>query len=166
MRPQGLNHAAYVTWDTAATARFYAEVLGMRLVGHALGNEASTGPTKRFLHTFFEMGDGSCLAFFEIEGVAREDYKSPVPVWARHIALSVGSEEELQDWLQRLRAHNVEFVGPKDHEGVWTSVYFFDPNGIRLELTYQKRPLGEADAVAAQDAVHQWATEHHQAALR
>jgi glyoxylase I family protein len=158
MRPRGLNHVAYVTWNTAETVRFYTDVLGMRLVGHASGDETSTGPSNRFLHTFFEMGDGSCIAFFEIDGVARETHTSPVPDWARHIALSVGSLDELAQWESKLRQNGVDLVN-RDH-GTWMSIYFFDPNGIRIELTYQNRPLDDTDAAAAQTALKEWVSTH------
>ena len=102
MRPLSLNHVAYVTWNTAETVRFYTQVLGMKLRGHASGTKVSTGETGRFLHTFLEMEDGSHIAFFEIDGVARESHKTPVPAWARHIALNVASEEILAQWLCRM----------------------------------------------------------------
>jgi len=54
----------------------------------------------------------------------------------------------------------VEVLGVTDHEGIWKSIYFFDPNGIRLELTYQTRPLGERDATDAEAAVRRWIAEH------
>ncbi|HEX8968652.1 MAG TPA: VOC family protein [Chloroflexota bacterium] len=159
-----MNHVAYVTWNTAETVRFYTDVLGMRLVGHATGDETSTGPSSRFLHTFFEMEDGSCVAFFEIDGVDRETHVSPVPNWARHLALNVGSLDELESWTQRLRANDVDVIS-RDH-GTWKSIYFFDPNAIRIELTYQVRPLGEADAAAAAVALERWTAEHATAASR
>ncbi len=97
-RPRGLNHAAYLTRDTAKTVTFYTEVLGMRLVGHALDDKVgSTGEAQRFLHTFFEMADGSCIAFFDLEGLADDADQSIVPRWVRHIAFNVGSMEELED---------------------------------------------------------------------
>lgn len=164
MRPLSLNHVAYVTWNTAETVRFYTEVLGMKLRGHASGTRVSTGETGRFLHTFFEMEDGSHIAFFEIDGVDREHHQTPVPSWARHIALNVESEAVLDAWDKRLRAHGVEFVGPVDHDGMWTSIYFFDPNGIRLELTYQARELTDEDEAKAKAVAHEWALEHGQIA--
>lgn len=164
MRPLSLNHVAYVTWNTADTVRFYTEVLGMKLRGHASGTKVSTGETSRFLHTFLEMEDGSHIAFFEIDGVARESHQTPVPKWARHIALNVASQEILEQWVQRLRLHGVEFVGPIDHDGTWNSIYFFDPNGIRLELTYQSRELTDDDEAKAARAVRDWAREHRQTA--
>ena len=160
MRPLSLNHVAYVTWNTAETVRFYTEVLGMKLRGHASGTKVSTGDTGRFLHTFLEMEDGSHIAFFEIDGVERETHQTPVPGWARHIALNVESQQVLDQWEQRLRAHKVEYIGPIDHEGTWNSIYFFDPNGIRLELTYQNRELTDDDERKAAAAVGAWVKEH------
>ncbi|MEO6625585.1 MAG: VOC family protein [Burkholderiaceae bacterium] len=162
MRPLSLNHVAYVTWNTAETVRFYTRVLGMKLRGHASGVKVSTGEAGRFLHTFLEMQDGSHIAFFEIDGVEHEHHKTPVPSWARHIALNVESEKILGEWEQRLRTHNVEFIGPIDHDGVWKSLYFFDPNGIRLELTYQNRELNDNDEALAAQAVSDWARDHQQ----
>ena len=163
MRPLSLNHVAYVTWNTAETVRFYTQVLGMKLRGHASGTKVSTGNSGRFLHTFLEMEDGSHIAFFEIDGVGRESHTTPVPNWARHIALNVASEQILGEWEQRLRKHGVDFIGPVDHEGTWSSLYFFDPNGIRLELTYQNRELNDNDEALAAQAVREWARDHQQA---
>jgi glyoxylase I family protein len=166
MRPLSLNHVAYVTWNTTETVRFYTEVLGMTLRGHAGGTKVSTGDSGgRFLHTFLEMEDGSHIAFFEIDGVDRESHETPVPTWARHIALNVESEEILAQWEQRLRAHGVDLVGPTEHEGIWRSIYFFDPNGIRLELTYQRRALTDDDQAKAKEAVGRWAKDHGQMEL-
>ena len=163
MRPLSLNHVAYVTWNTAETVRFYTQVLGMKLRGHASGTKVSTGESGRFLHTFLEMEDGSHIAFFEIDGVGRESHATPVPSWARHIALNVASEQILGEWEQRLRQHGIDFIGPVDHDGVWSSLYFFDPNGIRLELTYQNRELNDDDEALAARAVNDWARDHQQA---
>ncbi|MGH9093296.1 MAG: VOC family protein, partial [Acidimicrobiales bacterium] len=80
--------------------------------------------------------------------------------WARHLAMSVDSEEELLSAMRRLKEHGVEVLGPVDHEGVWSSIYFFDPNGVRLELTYQNRALGDDDAAAAHEGVEAWLAEH------
>ncbi|TDD33340.1 VOC family protein [Actinomadura sp. KC06] len=160
-RPRGLNHVAYVTRDTAATKRFYTELLGLRLVGYAMDDSVgSTGEPTTFLHTFFEMGDGSCLAFFEIEGVDVDHHESPLPRWAPHIALSLDSLDEVEAARDRLTAAGIEVKGVVDHEGIWSSIYFFDPNGVRLELTYQNRPLNDDDAAAAEKAVKAWQDEH------
>lgn len=160
MRPISLNHVAYVTWDTAKTVDFYTKVLGMSLRGHAIDTRVSTGESGRFLHTFLEMEDGSHIAFFEIDNVERETHATPVPKWARHIALNVEDEQALDRWQERLREHGVEFTGPFEHEGIWLSIYFFDPNGIRLELTHQRRLLNDEDAARAEVAVAEWTRSH------
>lgn len=156
-RPRGLNHVAYLTRATAATVEFYTNLLGMDLVAHAQDDKVgSTGEEVRFLHTFFGMGDGSCVAFFELDGLPDDEDQTVVPRWVRHLALSVDSLEALDDARRRLVAAGVDVIGPVDHLGIWQSIYFFDPNGIRLELTHQNRSLGEADAAAAAEAVAAW----------
>lgn len=163
-RPTGLNHVAYVTRDTAATRTFYTQVLGMKLVGSAEDEKVgSTGDAGRFLHTFFQLGDGSCVAFFEIEGVQNDHHESPLPRWAPHLALSVGSRDELDSAHKRLTDAGIEVVGVVEHEGIWSSIYFFDPNGVRLELTFQGRELSEDDAVQAASSVDAWIAGHPEA---
>lgn len=161
LRPRSLNHVAYVTCDTARTMAFYTDILKMRLVSYARdASVGSTGEPSAFLHTFFEMADGSCVAFFEIEGVAIDHHESSLPRWAPHLAMSVHSREELEEMQGRLLDAGVEVRGIVEHEGIWSSIYFFDPNGVRLEITYQNRPLDEDDAAAARKAVAEWLGEH------
>ena len=61
-----------------------------------------------------------------------------------HIALRVNTAQELENTKARLQAHGVYVLGGTDHH-IFKSIYFFDPNGIRLELTAQL-----ADAVQMQ----------------
>jgi lactoylglutathione lyase len=146
-----LNHVAYPTFDTAATTRFYTEVMRFRLVDAVRGEI----PPHRFLHTFFAMESGEIIAFFDIVGMARPD-PDHMPEWVRHLALSVDSAETLAAWKIRLRAHGLDVTGPIDHDGVWSSIYFRDPNGLTLELTHQARPLNDADAERAAAMVEAW----------
>lgn len=159
--PRRLNHVAYVTCDTAKTVSFYTELLKMPLVSYARDESvASTGEVSAFLHTFFEMADGSCIAFFEIDGVTTDHHDSPLPLWAPHLAMSVNSREELEEMRRRLLDAGLEVRGVIEHEGIWSSIYFFDPNGVRLEITYQNRQLDDNDAVAARKAVAEWLVDH------
>ena len=155
-RPERLHHAAYLTYDTAATVRWYTEVLGMKFVGYAAGDHVpSTGASDRFFHSFLEMEDGSCIAFFEIEGLDKKADETIVPRWVRHIALKVPSEEALAGYKARLESHGIDVVGVTDHD-FCKSIYFFDPNGIRLELTADVRPFSAEDAQAAAKALGEW----------
>ena len=59
---KGLHHNAYRCRDSEETRGFYEDFLGLRLVS---AFEIDEG---RGLHSFFEMDDASCLAFFEVPG--------------------------------------------------------------------------------------------------
>lgn len=158
----GLNHVAYVTEDTAKTRRFYEEVLGFPLVAAVRNDyDPETQSTRRSLHTFFAMGNGEVIAFFEIEGV-KQAPRDEAPVWARHFAMSVESRAQLDEWHARLRAHGVEVTDVVDHGGLWFSIYFMDPNGVLLELTHQTRPLNADDAAAANAMLEQWVKDREE----
>jgi catechol-2,3-dioxygenase len=55
------------------------------------------------------------------------------PVWVQHIALRLGSLDELHAAKAHLEGLGIEVLGPT-HHGIFKSIYFFDPNGHRLEL--------------------------------
>ncbi len=151
-----LNHVAYLTEDSAATAKFYTEVLGFPLVGAVRNDYDPEADLHRpSLHTFFSMGSGEVIAFFEIDGVAIPP-KDPVPTWARHFAMNVSSREELLAWRQRLIDHDVRVTDVVDHDGVWYSIYFLDPNQVLLEFTYQSRELTADDAAKAERMLADW----------
>jgi len=154
--PLNVNHMAFPTWDTEATRAFYCDVLGFRLVGAVQEDRVpSTGDETPFLHSFFAMESGECIAFFEVVDLppAAPD---GIPAWVRHFALNVRSMDELDSWQKHLTEHGVPYVGPVDHEGIWQSIYFFDPNGIRLEFTHQLRELDDAHAVEAAEMLARW----------
>lgn len=157
-----LNHVAYPTTNTAATCRFYTEVMGFRLVAAVRGDyDPESQRRTPHLHTFFAMGSGEVIAFFDIEGLERPK-KDHVPTWARHFAMSVDSHDELLAWRQRLLDRGVQVTPVVDHDGVWFSIYFADPNDVLLELTYQARALTDDDARAAAEMVREWTAAHGQ----
>lgn len=154
-----LNHVAYPTANTAETVRFYTEVMGFRLV-HAVRSDADpeNGSARPFLHTFFAMGSGEVIAFFDIAGLA-PGAGDGMPPWVRHLALSVESRAAIADWKTYLESKGLRVSGPVDHDGVWLSIYFGDPNGVTLELTHQARALTDTDAAEAAAMVAAWGTE-------
>ncbi len=133
----GLHHFAYRCKDAEETRHFYEDILGLPLY-HIIQSDVvpSTGEYCPYTHIFFRMTDGSCIAFFDLgDDVAAE--KSPnTPDWVNHIALRVNTVEELARLKARLEGHGIEVLGVTDHH-IFQSIYFFDPNGIRLELTAQ-----------------------------
>jgi catechol 2,3-dioxygenase-like lactoylglutathione lyase family enzyme len=130
-----LHHFAYRCRNAEETRAFYEDLLGLPLA-HVIGADhvPSTGEYSPYFHIFFELGDGSYLAFFDL-GDDRPTVPDPeTPAWVNHLALEVAGEAELETAKARLEAAGNEVLGVTDH-GFVKSIYFFDPNGIRLELT-------------------------------
>lgn len=122
---KGLHHNAYRCRDSEETRVFYEEFLGLPLVS---AFEIDEG---RALHTFFQMDDGSCLAFFEAPG-RPFDFKEQDAL-DLHIALGVDNDA-FEAMLEKGRAQGRPVRGPVDH-GFCRSLYFRDPNGYIVELT-------------------------------
>jgi catechol 2,3-dioxygenase-like lactoylglutathione lyase family enzyme len=134
--PTMLSHVAYITHDTAATVRFYRELLGMELVNAVLDDSIpSTGDPVPYFHSFFRMADGSTVAFFEAPELPPQA-PAPHPAYDvfQHLALQVDSKETVDSWRDWLVENGVEVLGPVDHKIIY-SIYFHDPNGLRLEIT-------------------------------
>ena len=131
----GLNHAAYRCRDAEETRHFYEDILGLPLTHVVRDDVVSTGERGAFAHLFFEMTNGGCIAFFDLGDNVAAEPSPNTPLWVNHIALNVESEAHVDDAKARLQAAGVEVLGPKLHDGQFRSIYFFDPNGIRLELT-------------------------------
>jgi catechol 2,3-dioxygenase-like lactoylglutathione lyase family enzyme len=137
LTPLMLNHAAWVTHDVEATADFYTRIMGMELASTVYDDSVpSTGDAFPYFHIFFRMLDGSTLAFFEAPGLPpRPEVSHPAYDIFDHIALQAKDREEVDRWADWLRSNGVEIVGPTDHDGLIYSIYFRDPNDIRLEIT-------------------------------
>ena len=135
---RGLHHFAYRCRDAEETRRFYEDVLGLPLT-HLVRADTipSTGENCPYVHLFFEMTDGSSVAFFDLGDDQAAEPSPNTPRWANHLALRVDSVQAVEEARARLIAAGVDVLGPVDHEGFVQSIYFFDPNGVRLELTTQ-----------------------------
>jgi hypothetical protein len=120
----------------------------------------STGEHCPYVHIFFRMQDGSSLAFFDLGDDVKALPSPNTPAWVNHIALRVESVEDLLRAKQRLQAAGVEVLGITDHH-IIESIYFFDPNGIRLELTTPTATASEMEAHArrAHAEVAAWSRE-------
>ena len=136
---KGLHHNAYRCRDSEETRAFYEDFLGLRLVNALDLSETKTGRPTHTLHTFYQLDDGSCLAFFETDDFPFEFKKQHD--YDLHIALEV-APESLRTMLQKARDSGAEVRGPSDH-GMIDSIYFRDPNGYVIELC-AKRPGHDA----------------------
>lgn len=94
----------------------------------------STKEPNPYMHIFLDAGMGNILAFFEITGEKDMDRDQNTPLWVQHIAFQVKNEEALTLAKQELENKGLDVLGVTDHS-IIKSIYFFDPNGHRLELT-------------------------------
>jgi glyoxylase I family protein len=137
----GLHHFAYRCRDAEETRHFYEDILGLPLFHYIRSDVVpSTGEHCPYVHIFFRMTDGSCLAFFDLGDNVVPEPSANTPRWVNHIALRVDSVEQLEAMKSRLQGHGIDVLGVTDHR-VFKSIYFFDPNGIRLELCAQLASL-------------------------
>ena len=112
------------------------------------------------MHIFFAMKDGSCVAFFEVPEEPPMQKDPNTPEWVQHLALEVESMEELLERKQMLEDAGVEVIGPTNH-GFCESIYFFDPNGHRLELAYNSARPGMMEKLqeSAESMLAKWEEE-------
>jgi catechol 2,3-dioxygenase-like lactoylglutathione lyase family enzyme len=125
---RGIHHTALLSSDVERTIRFYQDVVGFPLT-HVTENRDYAGST----HFFFDVGNGNALAFFDFPGLDLGPY-AEVLGGLHHLAISITRSE----W-EAARARLVE-TGVEVHEDSGTSLYFRDPDGVRLELIAE--PLG------------------------
>jgi catechol 2,3-dioxygenase-like lactoylglutathione lyase family enzyme len=132
---QGLHHFAWRCRDAEETRHFYEDILGLPLA-HVIRADyvPSTGEYCPYTHIFFEMADGSFVAFFDLGDDELATPSPNTPAWVNHIALRVADKNALHAASARLTQAGVEVVGITDHH-IINSIYFFDPNGFRVELT-------------------------------
>jgi catechol 2,3-dioxygenase-like lactoylglutathione lyase family enzyme len=126
---RGLHHVALLCSDVERTVRFYQEVLEFPLT-EIFENRDYAGSN----HFFFDIGNGNLLAFFDLPGLDLGAY-AEVLGGLHHLAISVDPER----WKRLKRRLDEAGVAYQEESG--TSIYFPDPDGVRLELIAD--PLGE-----------------------
>lgn len=135
MQIQQIHHVAYRCKDAKETVEFYNKVLNMDFIlAIAEDKVPSTKEPDPYMHIFMDAGKGNILAFFELPNSPEMSKDPNTPDWVQHIALQVEDEQALLDAKASLKAQGIDVVGPTNHE-IIKSIYFFDPNGHRLELT-------------------------------
>ena len=148
----GLHHFAYRCRDAEETRHFYEDILGLPLA-HVIKADRvpSTGEECPYVHVFFQMRDGSFIAFFDLGDNVAPAPSLNTPAWVNHLALRMNSVDEVLAAKKRLEEADIAVVGMTDH-GFVQSIYFFDPNGIRLELTTET--LSDAEAAEFRAEAH------------
>lgn len=136
MLVKSLHHVAYRCKNAKETAEFYTRALGLKYkMAVSADTVLSTGEYSPHFHLFFEMEDGSSVAFFEVPESPEMGFDPNTPDWVQHLALRVGSMDELLAAKKRLQDMGIEVLGPADHK-ICQSIYFHDPSGHRLELAF------------------------------
>jgi catechol 2,3-dioxygenase-like lactoylglutathione lyase family enzyme len=164
---RGLHHYAYKCRDAEETRHFYEDILGLPMthVMEVRDLKSTTGQLVSFVHIFFQMANGGYLAFFDL-GDGKAPVKDPAtPPFSMHMALGIDGEEALKAAMKRLEAAGIEVQGPLDQEGYVRSIYFWDPNGIRLELTYEigdgkLAPDQQTHDRKGREILKRWTAEH------
>lgn len=143
---RGIHHLALTTEDMQMTTDFFVNIVGMPLVhamkvppgvGTGAGNRGNP-PYEEIRHYFFDMGNDSLLAYFEIpKGVKKLSDRDDIG-GMQHCAFSV-TPDQLEALRQRLHNADVEYDGPVDILPGLVSMYFKDPNGVRMEACCQPK---------------------------
>ena len=158
MKTLGIHHVAYRCINAKQTMEFYRDVLNMEFMLAIAENEVpSTKAPDPYMHIFMDAGRNNVLAFFELPNSPEMGRDEKTPEWVQHIAFQVESMEDLLAAKERLEAANIDVLGPTDHT-IFKSIYFFDPNGHRIELaanTAKPGMLAELKRVSV-DMIEEW----------
>jgi catechol 2,3-dioxygenase-like lactoylglutathione lyase family enzyme len=149
---KGLHHNAYRCRDTEETRAFYEDFLELPLADAFPIKETKTGRMTDALHSFFRLGDGSFLAFFEVPDTPF-DFKNQHD-YDLHIALEV-DEKTMDRMFAKGKDAGIETRGVADH-GFIRSIYFRDPNGYVIELTTPVEGATVRTEKEAHEALARW----------
>ena len=159
MLTQGVHHVAYRCRDAKETVDWYGKHLDMPFVLAIAEDEVpSTGEHDPYMHVFLDAGGGNILAFFELPEQPEMGRDLNTPVWVQHLALRVESVEVLLAAKERLEAAGIDVLGPTHHT-IFQSIYFFDPNGHRIELACSTKRTDLEDRLdtVKWDMLNEWA---------
>lgn len=134
MNLQRFHHVAYRCRDAKETVDWYGKHLDAKFILAIAEDEVpSTKVPDPYMHIFLDAGAGNVLAFFEVPNSPPMGSDPNTPAWVQHIAFKVESEAVLVEMKAKLEAAGIPVVGITNH-AIFKSIYFFDPNGHRLEL--------------------------------
>jgi len=140
-----IHHVAYRCNDAKETVDFYQRVLGMDFqIAFAEDQVPSTKEPDPYMHIFLDAGMGNVLAFFELPTREPMDRDRNTPEWVQHIAFEVEDYAALEAAKKHVESEGIDVLGPTNH-GIFQSIYFFDPNGHRLELVANTRTAEQVE---------------------
>ena len=165
--PQRLHHNAYVTKDQEATRKFYEDLIGLPLVATWTESDVLFGKERVYCHTFYGLGDGSALAFFQFANPSDQEEFGPELASSPFIHIALKSDKRNQDAINE----RLEKAGYKEPEkyvlehGYCRSLYVKDPNGLILEFTVDHKDAKKIDKTrraSSHDDLKRWLGGGHQ----
>ena len=153
-----IHHVAYRCKDAKETVDFYKEVLNMDLqLVIAEDKVPSTKEPNPYVHVFLDAGMGNVLAFFELPNSPPMGKDPATPDWVQHIAFEVSFPQDFTEIKSRAESYGLEVLGPIDH-AIFKSIYFFDPNGHRLEIAFNTRTEEDIERLnsVAEEMLEEW----------
>ncbi len=158
MNIKRIHHVAYRCINAKQTVEFYQRVLDMDFqIAFSEDRVPSTNEPDPYMHVFLDAGMGNVLAFFELPTQPPMDRDRNSPEWVQHIAFEVEDYATLLAAKDRIEAEGIDVIGPTNH-GIFQSLYFFDPNGHRLELVANSYSDGQIEELRrmAPDMLEEW----------
>jgi len=164
--PQRLHHNAYVTKDHEATRKFYEELIGLPLVAAWTEADELFGKERVYCHTFYGLGDGSALAFFQFVNPSDQEEFGPELPSSPFIHIALKSDKRNQEAIQE-RLVKAGYKEPQMYvleHGYCRSLYVKDPNDLILEFTVDHKDVKKIDKVrraSAHDDLKRWLGGDH-----
>lgn len=150
-----IHHVAYRCKDAKETVEWYKKNLNMDFIlAFAEDYVPSTKAFDPYMHLFLDAGHGNVLAFFELPTQPEMGRDENTPKWVQHIALKVKDRAALIEAKAHLENNGIDVLGITNH-GIFHSIYFFDPNGHRLELAYDDEKAPAKIAMITEEMKHE-----------
>jgi len=149
-----LNHLAFCTHNPELTHKFYTEAMAFKIVGI----EADDSKGNKYKHVFYDAGDGSYLAYYDLNAFGTKAHNNAntniteamgLGAAYMHVAWEAGDSKGLETIKQRWLDHGLEVMESRHHKDWMHSIYTFDPNNLMVECAYVAGSLPENDATHA-----------------
>jgi len=145
---EAIDHLDLVVSDLERSLRFYTELL--RPLGYVRQSEIEGERGERVVYVGRPGGFGS-VSLRERQSHERQAPYDRYDLGIHHIAFSATWRETVDERAQWLRDNGVTIEsGPKEHEYApgYYAVFFYDPDGLKLEIVHRPREEDLAARVA------------------